>query len=65
VAQINAEARIAAQEIASDASRDMDDTREKNKLVLEKVKSDFSSQQKDKDNEHQSNMEAKKSIQKK
>jgi hypothetical protein len=65
VAQINAEARIAAQEIASDASRDMDDTRERNKLVLEKVKSDFSSQQKDKDNEHQSKMEAKKSIQKK
>ena len=65
VAQINAEARIQAQEIASDASRDMDDVREKNKLTVEKVKADFSSQQKEKDNEHQIKMESRKSVEKK
>jgi len=65
VAQINAEARIQAQEIASDASRDMDDVREKNKLTVEKVKADFNSQQKEKDNEHQMKMESRKNVEKK
>ena len=65
MAQINAEARIQAQEIASDASRDMDDVREKNKLTVEKVKADFNSQQKEKDNEHQIKMESRKSVEKK
>lgn len=65
VAQINAEARVAAQEIASDAHRDIDDTREKNKLNLEKIKADFGSQQKEKDNEHELKMESKKSVEKK
>jgi hypothetical protein len=65
VAQINAEARVAAQEVSSDANRDIDDTREKNKIVLEKVKADMSSQQKDKDAENQAKIEAKKSVQKK
>ena len=65
MAQINAEARVAAQEVASDAHRDMDDTRERNKLNLEKVKADLGSQQKEKDNEHASKMESKKSVQKK
>lgn len=65
VAQINAEARIAAQEIASDASRDIDDTREKNKLNLEKIKADFQNQQNEKDVENQIKMETKKSVEKK
>tara|TARA_R110001599_G_scaffold193455_2_gene389242 strand:- start:332 stop:1270 length:939 start_codon:yes stop_codon:yes gene_type:complete len=65
VAQINAEARVAAQEVASDAHRDIDDSREKNKLNLEKVKADFGSQQKDKDDEHDMKMESKKNVQKK
>ena len=62
VAQINAEARVAAQEIASDAQRDIDDVREKNKLHLEKIKADFTSQQKEKDAEHSEKMQSAKSV---
>lgn len=65
VAKINAEARVAAQEIASDAQRDIDDTREKNKLNLEKIKADLNTQQKDKDAEHSLAIESKKNVQKK
>ena len=60
VAEINAEARIVAQEVASDANRDMDDVREKNKIVLEKVKADMGAQQKEKEMEHSKEIEAKK-----
>lgn len=65
VAQINAKARITAQEVASDAMRDVDDTREKNKIVVEKVKADMSSQQKDKEMQHQKESEARKKDNKK
>lgn len=61
VAQINAEARIEAQQIASDTGRDVEDSRERNKLTLEKVKADLGSQQKDKDAVHSKELEAKKS----
>lgn len=65
VAQINAKARITAQEVASDALRDVDDTREKNKIVVEKVKADMSSQQKDKEMQHQKESDARKKDNKK
>ena len=65
VAQINAKARITAQEVASDALRDVDDTREKNKIVVEKVKADMSSQQKDKEMQHQKEIDARKKDNKK
>ena len=65
VAQINAKARITAQEVASDAMRDVDDTREKNKIVVEKVKADMSSQQKDKEMKHQKENDARKNDNKK
>jgi len=65
VAKINAEARVASQEIASDATRDVEDSREKNKLSLEKIKADFGSQQKEVDNEHSLKMESKKNKDKK
>tara|TARA_R110002074_G_scaffold273411_3_gene445009 strand:- start:399 stop:2651 length:2253 start_codon:yes stop_codon:yes gene_type:complete len=45
VAEIAAEARVTSQEIASDADRDIEDVREKNKVSLETVKADHSSQQ--------------------
>ncbi len=65
VAQINAEARVVAQEVASDAQRDVDDSREKNKLSLEKVKADFNFQQKERDAENAKKIEAKKGKEKK
>jgi len=65
VAQINAKARITAQEVASDAMRDVDDTREKNKIVVEKVKADMNSQQKDKEMQHQKESDARKKDNKK
>ena len=65
VAEIGAEARIVAQEVASDANRDMDDVREKNKIVLEKVKADMGAQQKEKEMEHSKEIEAKKNNVKK
>ena len=65
VAQINAEARVVAQEVASDANRDIDDSREKNKLSLEKVKADFNFQQKENDAKNARRTESRKTIEKK
>ena len=65
VAQINAEARVVAQEVASDATRDIDDTREKNKLSLEKIKADFNFQQKEQDAKNTRRAESRKTIEKK
>lgn len=65
VAQINAEARVVAQEVASDANRDIDDSREKNKLSLEKVKADFNFQQKENDAKNARRAESRKTIEKK
>jgi hypothetical protein len=65
VAQINAEARVVAQEVASDANRDIDDSREKNKLSLEKVKADFNFQQKENDAKNVRRTESRKTIEKK
>jgi len=65
VAQINAEARVVAQEVASDASRDIDDSKEKNKLSLEKVKADFNFQQKENDAKNARRAESRKTIEKK
>ena len=48
VAEINAQARIEAQEIASQADRDMDDVREKNKLRSKIIDGDLESQMLDK-----------------
>jgi hypothetical protein len=56
VAKINAEARVAAQEVASDATRDIDDSKERNKLTLEKVKADLSSQQREAEKKHEKEM---------